>query len=1382
MSFEDEDLPRDVVESPSDRSEAGVAQLARDGQVKDADQQEQEAQHEIARKNYDTASSVDLPRIDLDFDDSGGLVAKVGDKKVNLGPADDGPVLAMDPTTGEMPDLPYDEPIRAFEPMTVEVPNGELPFDGPITAVDPMTAEVPAGELPDLPYDEPIRAFEPMTVEVPTGELPFDGPITAMDPMTGEARPRMSAEEIARLAAESPVGVGHLARAGGGESPAEGPPDAGGGAVKGDSAVKGDGPPKVREGTTVVDRPAEVDPEKLKEIHDNPAVKRQREQLEQNIKGLPPEQQERFRKNVEDFEKRAASANPPLKPEEVAKTLHEINLLVDTPDQPGQPLNKAERINVADQVLQHAAHPTSIDQGKNNTCNVTTVESRMFTREPSKAAEMIRALAIDGEYETNGKPPLTVKLDREKLKAGSEESNNPPKDGQRSHASKIFQEGAIAISHERHGVKVRDDNGKVVAEYPPGSVDYRKGEPQAGAKPPNDTGEQLIDKKTGQPIKDANGNEIHAPALDDDHIVDTYNDISGAEPPERGVYLVNDKYVAGEGKHVERIKSEEELKKKLEEAKGPPSKFPIVVGVNTGQEPFFTDSEGGDAGGSGGGHVVTITDYDPKTGEVKIDNQWGRSSDHSISVHDLHRAMMPTGDAIKELEKEVQKNREEGHIDRAKELELLRLKHQTGQMSDAEYDKHVIFQATQAVKEAKERGGYLDRQTQEELQGAIKSIENGKNGERRMQEIRKGVDGDVVKRIADQDSPFVGDIDLPPDYATKQMQAEVDAIHDAKGILNDDEDAVYRALEGKSPEEIKQMEELFQKKYGMKMEDYINSFMDEGPEQEKVRALLAKAHGNPIPASPAPAPGVTPPPGPPPKGDAGGGGDSRSMASLPEGAALNNMGSGALKGDAGPAKGDSGPKGGGDAKVAQPVDRAKAAADADSIYDAKGILNDDEEAVYKALEGKTAAELKAMEEEFAKKHPGMKMEDYIMSFMDEGKEQDRVRKLLADARARDAGGDKAEKPADKPAEAPGNSPEDLKKCEEARKDLENDIDSRVKDAKLAKQMKEQIENFEKRQPPVSAKERADFYEQIDKLIEHQDKPGARKDLPKEGDRQKLALQVLEQANKPNAIDQGHHSTCGTAAMESRLYTKNPAAVARAVTEVATTGKLTPQPQPEAGPAVEVHPSVLKPDADAKSTLKDGTGMDQRSYASQIFQGAATTLEREGYRQDGKKSGREGDTGERYGKDENFEGLTGKEVWNIERKLTGTTGDDRSPPIIEGFDSSDRDVSGSQYPGRIVISKGNEAELNRRLQDLKKEGKLPVMIAVDTGQEPFASDASGRPADGAGGKHFVTVTDIDENGNVSIDNQWGSTGDHRPNDPNTRGTVPVGQLSKALGHS
>ena len=75
------------------------------------------------------------------------------------------------------------------------------------------------------------------------------------------------------------------------------------------------------------------------------------------------------------------------------------------------------------------------------------------------------------------------------------------------------------------------------------------------------------------------------------------------------------------------VHSQAELQAKLNDAKAN-HKLPVVVYVDTRNEPFYTDSGRGIAGGSGGDHVVTITDYDEKTGNVCIDNEWHKGADH----------------------------------------------------------------------------------------------------------------------------------------------------------------------------------------------------------------------------------------------------------------------------------------------------------------------------------------------------------------------------------------------------------------------------------------------------------------------------------------------------------------------------------------------------------------------------------------------------------------------------------------------------------------------------------------------------------------------------------------------------------------------------------
>ncbi|MBX9724843.1 MAG: hypothetical protein K2X81_25785, partial [Candidatus Obscuribacterales bacterium] len=133
-------------------------------------------------------------------------------------------------------------------------------------------------------------------------------------------------------------------------------------------------------------------------------------------------------------------------------------------------------------------------------------------------------------------------------------------------------------------------------------------------------------------------------------------------------------------------------------------KMPVIMRVHTGEEPFLHDSGDGKAGGSGGWHVVTITDYDEKTGRAKIDNQWGSKVDHAsgneVSSHDLFMASrspdykettlgFTTGGTEHDLKKDVEYDRKNNSVDTRKELELIRIEHKNGEISDKDYNEQL---------------------------------------------------------------------------------------------------------------------------------------------------------------------------------------------------------------------------------------------------------------------------------------------------------------------------------------------------------------------------------------------------------------------------------------------------------------------------------------------------------------------------------------------------------------------------------------------------------------------------------------------------------------------------------------------------------------------
>src|SRR5262249_8778136 len=142
------------------------------------------------------------------------------------------------------------------------------------------------------------------------------------------------------------------------------------------------------------------------------------------------------------------------------------------------PVSANDRLVLAEQVLHDAANPHSIDQGQQMTCNVTSLENRAYTRNPSEAARVVVDMATKGKYVTNGTPPLEVVVEQASLKPHGESRVNPPADGARSYSGQIFQVTAVNMHYQ----KVHSIGG--------GDVRYEQHEPNPSKK---DNGERLID-------------------------------------------------------------------------------------------------------------------------------------------------------------------------------------------------------------------------------------------------------------------------------------------------------------------------------------------------------------------------------------------------------------------------------------------------------------------------------------------------------------------------------------------------------------------------------------------------------------------------------------------------------------------------------------------------------------------------------------------------------------------------------------------------------------------------------------------------------------------------------------------------------------------------
>lgn len=338
--------------------------------------------------------------------------------------------------------------------------------------------------------------------------------------------------------------------------------------------------------------------------------------------------QKRFKDDMESFEQRAHARG--LSDKEIQDTYHEVARLIEATGD--HPLNHDDRVVIAEQVMHQAAHPTEISQGHHKTCNVTTVECCTYTCEPSKAAKLVADVATTGTYKA---PDGTVvNVHEHSIQADAEGKYNPPRDAMRSHASQIFEVTAVNVHYAK--VNARDHS----------NIHYEQTDMPLSLFL-EDTGERLYNgnheiPKEGAEGKDAKGHPVYErrPSLDDDAIVEIGNAITGTSDTK---LLTTSNMCCGEGKLVTKIDDRASLVKELtnlNQHRG----FPIIVGVDTRNEPFLSDSGQGAAGGSGGSHVVTITAFDPVTGKVAIDNQWKAAADHltpdkMITVDTLLTAM-----------------------------------------------------------------------------------------------------------------------------------------------------------------------------------------------------------------------------------------------------------------------------------------------------------------------------------------------------------------------------------------------------------------------------------------------------------------------------------------------------------------------------------------------------------------------------------------------------------------------------------------------------------------------------------------------------------------------------------------------------------------------
>lgn len=352
-----------------------------------------------------------------------------------------------------------------------------------------------------------------------------------------------------------------------------------------------------------------------------------------------PRQRQRFTEMMQKFEDRARRAG--VSDQEIADTYHQINRLITAGSE--APIPQGQRVRLAEQILQQAGAPTSIDQGFNNTCNVATVEARIFSREPSEAARLITDVATTGKYVAAdgrvvdlGRVPGLLNPDGESLMS----LNRPfdPRyhedikvDARRTYASQLFEMTAVNLTHaapkgtapevgvvmyEKHPSAVRGDSGELLVKYTPNA-------------------DGTISKTVIGKAPEIGGSQLEG----------VHNQITGGT--DKGFVIRGTGWNNVPRPTVVEVASAADFATALQQMERDKN-FPAILMVDTRHPPFTQVINDPAAGGAGGAHVVTIEGiYTGRDGRlyVEFSNQWGSQYEHlgsrAVAADDLFIASKP---------------------------------------------------------------------------------------------------------------------------------------------------------------------------------------------------------------------------------------------------------------------------------------------------------------------------------------------------------------------------------------------------------------------------------------------------------------------------------------------------------------------------------------------------------------------------------------------------------------------------------------------------------------------------------------------------------------------------------------------------------------------
>lgn len=301
---------------------------------------------------------------------------------------------------------------------------------------------------------------------------------------------------------------------------------------------------------------------------------------------------------------------------EVTGTLKKCDELLD-PDAKGLYLDglfgkdKGQHLRtmLAEQIMGEAAYPSNTDQGRFDTCNVTSIETHTWFNKPSVAASMVADEALTGKW--TAADGHEVQLPKQDFQTDKYSKDLIPPDRQRSYAGQIFQ--ATALSDM--GSRVLDEPEYCVTD---GIHTDEKGHEHGNAYWVNKDGVKIYEFAEGfskcdpaKELKQLNGQNTEL-------LVSSGDGCTGKKSESQ--------YWAEADDNVVLFKDKDELREELKDAQKK-GKMPVLI-IVAASDQFFSDQNHpfDPKAPHNLNHCICIDQYNEKDGTLVINNSWGSYS------------------------------------------------------------------------------------------------------------------------------------------------------------------------------------------------------------------------------------------------------------------------------------------------------------------------------------------------------------------------------------------------------------------------------------------------------------------------------------------------------------------------------------------------------------------------------------------------------------------------------------------------------------------------------------------------------------------------------------------------------------------------------------